>query len=265
MSSFGISGTNAHVILEEPEAAAHEPAPETDGPTPWILSAKNPTALRDQAVRLAALPDLPDLPVADVAHTLAERSRFDHRAVIVADHHAALAALAGGETHRGLVTGTVNPGKLAYLFTGQGSQRAGMGYKLYAAFPAYAEAFDAILAHFDPALRDIIATNPDGQLDLTIHTQPALFAVEVALFRLLESWGLRPGPSRRALHRRTRRGTLRRHPVPDGRLHPGRRPGPAHADGPLRRRDGHYPGRRGRDRPCRTGYSSPPSTHPARR
>src|SRR5262249_36217 len=124
------------------------------------------------------------------------RTVFEDRAVVVADGHAermaALAALATGTASPAVVTGTAAGGKLAFLFTGQGAQRAGMGQQMYATYPVFAVAFDTVLAQFDPALREIIRTNPDGLLDQTVHTQPALFAVEVALFRLLESGGLTP-------------------------------------------------------------------------
>ena len=206
VSSFGISGTNAHVIIEEapaPAASDREDvagtsAADQTGPWVWPLSAKNAAALRGQAERLAERIDAdPDLTPADVAHTLVTtRALFDHRAVVVGDNHAdrlsALRALAAGRSDSHLVTGAANTGRLAFLFTGQGSQRAGMGQNLYAAHPAYAEALDAVLTYLDPALREIIATNPDGSLDQTAHTQPALFAIEVALFHLLGSFGLTP-------------------------------------------------------------------------
>ncbi|MFF1909913.1 SDR family NAD(P)-dependent oxidoreductase, partial [Kitasatospora sp. NPDC058218] len=197
VSSFGISGTNAHVILEEP--AVEEPteaAAATGLPVVWPLSAKSEPALRDQARRLLDwLTEHPDVSEGDVAHSLTTaRSLFEHRAVVLPGERAeALHALAEGTGHPGVVTGNASgSGKLAYLFTGQGSQRVGMGEELYTTFPVFAAAYDEALSHFDPQLRDIIASNPDGLLDTTLHTQPALFALETALFRLLEHHGLTP-------------------------------------------------------------------------
>ncbi|WP_329224139.1 type I polyketide synthase [Streptomyces canus] len=200
VSSFGVSGTNAHVIIEEhAEEPAEEPAEAADlGPVPWVLSAKTLPALHDQAHRLLDLiTTRPEVSPADIAHSLlTSRTRFDQRAVIIADNpdnrRDALQALSEGTPHSGVVTGSADSGKLAFLFTGQGAQHAGMGQELYNTYPAYADAYDTVLAHFDPELRDIISTNPDGRLDQTRHTQPALFAIEVALYRLLESWGIRP-------------------------------------------------------------------------
>ncbi|MFF1909892.1 SDR family NAD(P)-dependent oxidoreductase, partial [Kitasatospora sp. NPDC058218] len=198
VSSFGISGTNAHVVLEQPptEEVADSPAPTPELPAVWPLSAKSEPALRDQARQLLDwLTEHPDASEADVAHSLTTaRSLFEHRAVVLpGDRAEALRAFADGATHTGIVTGRAgHPGKLAYLFTGQGSQRVGMGEELYTTFPVFAAAYDEALSHFDPQLRDIIATNPDGLLDTTLHTQPALFALETALFRLLEHHELTP-------------------------------------------------------------------------
>ncbi|MGP3972258.1 type I polyketide synthase, partial [Streptomyces sp. 6N223] len=200
VSSFGISGTNAHMILEEPEAAESEhgeSAAEQQGPVAWPLSAKSESALRDQAQRLHAwVENHPELSAADVAHSLVRtRALFDHRAVIIGQDDetrlAALQALAADEPHPHVVTGSAaQPGKLAYLFTGQGSQRAGMGQQLYTTYPAFAHAYDEVLSHFEPGLREIITTG-EG-LDRTEHTQPALFTLQVALYRLLETHGLQP-------------------------------------------------------------------------
>ncbi|MEW9534691.1 SDR family NAD(P)-dependent oxidoreductase [Microbispora sp. NPDC049125] len=187
VSSFGFSGTNAHVIVEQPAAPAPAPVPPpVEGPAPWFLSAKNEQALRDQAVRLRGHLDAhPELDPRDVAYSLAtSRSAFEHRAMIVGDHHDTLASLARGESAPHLVQGVASSGKVAFLFTGQGSQRAGMGRELYETYPVFAEAYDQVCAHL-PAI--------DGDLlDRTEFTQPALFAIEVALFRLVESWGIVP-------------------------------------------------------------------------
>ncbi|MFD9677380.1 SDR family NAD(P)-dependent oxidoreductase, partial [Streptomyces sp. NPDC059981] len=217
VSSFGFSGTNAHVILEAPEendALAEAPATPATPATPapggttgaaapalWVLSARTERALSAQAAALRArLADRP-APVRDVAHALATtRTAFEHRAVVVAEEHSAaldaLAALAVGEPAAGVVRGTATSGRTAFLFAGQGAQRAGMGRDLYAAYPVFAAALDMVCLHLDPyldrPLREVMFADDATELNRTGFTQPALFAFEVALYRLVESWGVRP-------------------------------------------------------------------------
>ncbi|WP_036372081.1 acyltransferase domain-containing protein, partial [Micromonospora sp. ATCC 39149] len=207
VSSFGASGTNAHVILEEaPEPAVAEAAHPGDGaedtgcpatpPVAWLLSARTDQALRDQAHRLAEHPTVSTHEPADVAHALATtRTRFEHRAVVLGTTRheltTALAALAAGTTHPGLVTGVSTAQQhLAAVFTGQGAQRRGMGRTLHATFAAFRTALDEVCAAFDGPLLDTVLDDPDGTLHQTRWAQPAIFAVEVALYRLLESFGV---------------------------------------------------------------------------
>ncbi|CAL2066875.1 MULTISPECIES: type I polyketide synthase [Streptomyces] len=191
VSSFGISGTNAHIIVEQaPGTPEKPPAPGSGAVVPWLLSAKNDTALREQAARLLSYLDDEGAGVRpeDVAFSLAtSRAVLERRAAVVG------AEL--GELREGLETivsgaapvGGAVGGKVGFLFSGQGSQRLGMGRELYASHPVFAAAYDEVCALLD------IEVDVDAEtLHQTGVTQPALFAVEVALFRLLESWGVRP-------------------------------------------------------------------------
>ncbi|MCZ7438218.1 SDR family NAD(P)-dependent oxidoreductase [Micromonospora sp. WMMC241] len=198
VSSFGVSGTNAHVILEQaPVPPSGEPVEAVVGPVPWVVSGRTAAGLRAQAERLRVFLD-EDTDRSAVARALAgTRSAMEHRAVVLAGPQgsAGLAAVRDGHAAPGVVRGTVSAGKLAFLFTGQGGQRVGMGRELHATYPVFAAAFDDICARFDPhldrPLRDVVWHDAE-LLDRTAYTQAGLFAVEAALFRLVESWGVVP-------------------------------------------------------------------------
>ncbi len=220
VSSFGISGTNAHVILEEPPRLAtmeagvarleHSSGAECSLEpvvVPWLLSAKGAGALAGQAQRLSShLGEYPEFAPADVALSLAlSRSQFEDRAVVVGgDRDALLAGLdsvAAGEPGPGVVCGRAHGGgKIAFMFPGQGSQWAGMGRQLYARFGVFAKAFDEVCEGLDSylglPLRELVfATDSSEQavlLDRTEFTQAGLFALEVALYRLVDAWGVTP-------------------------------------------------------------------------
>ncbi|MFC6085083.1 type I polyketide synthase [Sphaerisporangium aureirubrum] len=250
ISSFGISGTNAHLILEEPPPAEPQPtdgsttapasthtlatpAPPLGGtatpapgpaavtsavgrggavpaggdvlPLPWPVTAKSREALAALAERLAEHLDRdPEAPVAGIGHALATtRAVFDHRAVVLADDRerclGRLRTLARGTPAADVITGRADDGKTAFAFTGQGSQRAGMGGQLYGTLPVFTAAFDETCDHLDPhlphPLREIVfSATPDTArlLDQTRYAQPALFALQVALYRQAEAFGLRP-------------------------------------------------------------------------
>ncbi|MEU8918960.1 SDR family NAD(P)-dependent oxidoreductase [Streptomyces nigrescens] len=217
VSSFGFSGTNAHLILEQATPEPAEPAEPVDGAQPdtqdaadatplpvvWPLSARSPEALRALATALHTHAERhEDLPVAAVGHALATtRASFEHRAVAHGTDRATLLSALGGlasgeESAAGAAHGVVRPGACtAFLFTGQGAQRAGMGRELYEGFPVFAHALDEVCGHFadhlDRPLRDVMFHDTDGLLHRTEYTQPALFAMETALHRLVESTGLR--------------------------------------------------------------------------
>ncbi|MEV7597135.1 type I polyketide synthase [Kitasatospora sp. NPDC089797] len=176
VSSFGISGTNAHVIVEEAPEEASEAAESSvvPGAVPWVVSAKSVAALDAQLAGCVALGGSP----LDVGLSLAGRSRFGHRAVL----------LDGVEVARG----TAGERRLALLFSGQGSQRLGMGRELSGRFPVFAAAFDAVCAEFEAPVREVVWGDDEELLNRTDFAQAGLFAVEVALFRLVESLGVQP-------------------------------------------------------------------------
>ncbi|GHC44072.1 type I polyketide synthase [Streptomyces cinnamoneus] len=217
VSAFGIGGTNAHVILEEAlEEPAGETVPERETPRPWragpplLLSGADPRALRAQAGQVASLlRGQPRLSPLDVAFSLATtRAALTHRAAVTAGDRAALlnALDAWAVTGHGPASTVVRPGapagRPALLFSGQGAQRPGMGRELHGTFPGFAAAFDALCERFDGTggferpLRTVLwadeSTGAAALLDRTDFAQAGLFVYEVALFRLLESWGVRP-------------------------------------------------------------------------
>ncbi|MFJ8274193.1 type I polyketide synthase, partial [Streptomyces sp. NPDC094154] len=214
VSSFGISGTNAHTIVEqapEPEPADTEddtpgtPAAVT-GVVPALLSGRSPEVLRAQAAALLTTLGTGTPPaLLDTAYSLATtRTAFEHRAVLLAaslpELTERLTAIADGTDPAalaGAVTGTARTEtRLAVLFTGQGAQRLGAGRGLAARFPVFAAALDAALdaftPHLDTPLREVLWGEDAARLDRTEYAQPALFAVEVALYRLLESFEVKP-------------------------------------------------------------------------
>ncbi|WSU57483.1 SDR family NAD(P)-dependent oxidoreductase [Streptomyces sp. NBC_01104] len=205
VSSFGLSGTNAHVIVEQ-APVTDEPEPEavTGLPVvPVVLSAQNESGIFGQATRLLArMAEEPSASLLDVGFSsVVSRAVLEHRAVVAASDREelvrGLTALAEGELSSSVVRGSARQaGATAFLFTGQGAQRLGMGRELYEAFPVFAAAFDAVVGELDArlgrSLREVVWGEDAGLLNGTMFAQAGLFAVETALFRLVESWGVRP-------------------------------------------------------------------------
>ncbi|MEW1549987.1 acyltransferase domain-containing protein, partial [Streptomyces tsukubensis] len=206
ISSFGISGTNAHLIIEEPPTQPPTHSTEDRGVRkpppvlPLVLSARSPRALAAQAAQVLELCAGADAPrLHDIAYSLATtRTALDHRRTVTGadpeEIRAALASVAEGRTG----SRPARPGRgCAVLFSGQGAQRPGAGAALHAAHPVFAASFDEISALFEPhlgqPLHEVAFAGPGDPgaelLDRTDHTQPVLFALETAMWRLLESWG----------------------------------------------------------------------------
>jgi acyl transferase domain-containing protein/SAM-dependent methyltransferase/acyl carrier protein/NADP-dependent 3-hydroxy acid dehydrogenase YdfG len=201
VSSFGFSGTNAHVILEEAPAIARAPGPAARAFQVLGLSARSGAALRASAGRLAAwLADHAESDPADLAYSLnCGRSRFEERAAwayaSIADLRPKLAAFAAGEGDPPLQGRGATRPKLAFLFTGQGSQYLGMARGLYEGQPVFRRALEACAERLAPLLpRPLLdVLFEDGAaLGQTGYAQPALFSIEMALVELLRSWGLVP-------------------------------------------------------------------------
>ncbi|QTD96713.1 type I polyketide synthase [Streptomyces cyanogenus] len=229
VSAFGMGGTNVHVILEAApvEAPCETPAetpveapadqetadddPGTEGPAPWLLSARTPQALQAQAARLHThLTRHPHLDTTAVARALATtRTHFSHRAAIThgtpTQRLNALHALTHNQPHPHLThlttTTTDSEAKIAFCFSGQGTQHPGMGHDLYTTNPAFAHHLDRIChaldPHLDHPLQHIMWATPNdpltGLLNTTLYTQPALFALQTALYHLLtDHYGIHP-------------------------------------------------------------------------
>nr|WP_020500173.1 type I polyketide synthase [Sciscionella marina] len=205
VSSFGISGTNAHLILEQ-APAEQEPPARTGQTLPvlaWPVSAHTADAVPAQARRLAEfLGDSPGLDPGDVGRSLATtRAALEHRVVLTGQDRDTLldglTAVAEGGEPLGLITGTAGTaGRCSFVFTGQGAQRLGMGRELHAAYPVFAEAFDAVCAeldrHLERPLTSVVHGSEPELADETMWAQAGLFAVEVALVELLRAWGIGP-------------------------------------------------------------------------
>ncbi|WP_307822111.1 type I polyketide synthase, partial [Streptomyces coffeae] len=217
VSSFGISGTNAHVVIEEsPAICAADPAADEQPPrelpvVPWVLSGRSAEAVRAQAERLAAFLDGRDCSPVDVGVSLATgRAVLEHRAVVLGED---LGALCSGvdalttDADLPIVSGVaVAEARTGWMFTGQGSQRVGMGRELYGQFPVFARALDEVCGHLDGVLEGVVGfgvpvrevlfagegSAEAALLDRTGYAQTGLFAVQVALVELLRSWGMSP-------------------------------------------------------------------------
>ncbi|MFI6875888.1 type I polyketide synthase [Streptomyces sp. NPDC050400] len=205
VSAFGVSGTNAHLILEEaPAEEAPEPVADQGGAVPLVVSARSTASLAGQAERLAAFVEsgAGGAPLAALAGSLvSQRALLTDRAVVVAgsgeEALAGLRALAQGESAAGVVAGTGTAGKVVWVFPGQGSQWAGMGRELLDSSPVFAdritECAAALAPYVDWSLVDVLRGDAAPELlDRVDVVQPASFAVMVGLAAVWSSAGVRP-------------------------------------------------------------------------
>ncbi|SDP79634.1 Acyl transferase domain-containing protein [Lentzea jiangxiensis] len=189
VSSFGISGTNAHLIIEEAPEQAAAPAASTSFPaTPFVFSAKTDDAVRAQAEQLRAfVVGHPEADLTGLAAALATtRTRFTRRAGVTASNRQELLE------ELAQVEPSGRDGALAFLFSGQGAQRLGMGARLYEKFPVFTKALDDVCGQLDVDVKSVMFGDDPDLLNRTGYTQPALFAFETALYRLFEDFGVVP-------------------------------------------------------------------------
>ncbi|MGW4568845.1 SDR family NAD(P)-dependent oxidoreductase, partial [Streptomyces sp. NPDC004561] len=214
VSSFGVSGTNAHTIIEQaPATEEPPPAPGPGAAAPWVLSGRTEAALRSQAARLASFLDDSDsdgdsddggeaVPAADAAYSLATtRAAFEHRAVLVAETREELrkqlAGVAGGARPPGVVTGTARTGgRTVFVFPGQGSQWVGMAAELLDTTQVFRDRIDAceraLAPHVDWSLTAVLRGTSDAEQDRVDVLQPVLWAMSVALAEVWRSFGVTP-------------------------------------------------------------------------
>uniref|UniRef100_UPI003D742145 type I polyketide synthase n=1 Tax=Micromonospora wenchangensis TaxID=1185415 RepID=UPI003D742145 len=204
VSSFGMGGTNCHVVVAEAAPVAEDDSrASTSVPVPWVVSGHQAAALAAQATRLEQAAEQAG-GLADVGFSLAvTRTTFAHRAVVIGEDHsqmrAGLAAVAAGTPHPSVVRGSASPDRrIGFLFTGQGAQRLGMGRDLAARYPVFEQSFgqvsDVLLRLGVPDLRRLLwdGATPADMVNGTGLAQPALFAMEIALADLLQSYNVRP-------------------------------------------------------------------------
>lgn len=209
LSSFGIGGTNAHVVLEEapPQATSEADAQRMDRSRHLLtLSARNPEALRQLAGRYRSVLEAPGASLADVCFSAnTGRVAFDHRLAVVGSDAAQVAAVLGAaerkEEHPGFVQGEADAKqavKVAFLFSGQGSQYVGAARELYQTHPGFRrriDSFDQMLREYwDRSLLSVLYAEPGtpSPIDQLDYAQPVVFVLEYALAELWMSWGIQP-------------------------------------------------------------------------
>jgi acyl transferase domain-containing protein/SAM-dependent methyltransferase len=202
VSSFGFSGTNAHVLLEEAPLGPAPVAADAERPVHILaLSAREPGTLRDLAGRYAdRLAD--GSPLSDICFSAnSGRAHFNHRLSVVgasaSEMREALLAFGDGRSHPGLGVGAVDETqrpRVAFLFTGQGSQYAGMGRALYETCPVFKQALDECASGFKPYIdRDLLEVMfSDAAINETRYAHPTIFSLQLALTKLWRSWGIEP-------------------------------------------------------------------------
>ncbi len=204
ISAFGLSGTNAHIIIEEPPQLSFNPS-EVDRPAHLLtLSAKSDDALDDLAQKwVNYLEKNPQLNLADLAFSAnTGRGQFNHRLAILAkstlEAKDSLTAFTQKQPCLNVFSQAVaksRQNKIAFLFTGQGSQYADMGRQLYETQPTFRHALEEcdrlLQPYLEKSLLEVLYSD-SSLLDQTAYTQPALFAIEYALYKLWQSWGIKP-------------------------------------------------------------------------